>query len=283
MALELEARLEHLLSTAQEETKDIDLFAPINITEREECPICMIPLPYNEGEIIFKLCCGKKICRGCIHKHYLTLKAKSDAKGDLVKNLSDLAKLGLCAFCRQPVVIKDNGKIKQLKKLMKKNNTQAFMMMADQYNEGQGVIQSNTRAVEMYIRAAELGDADAYGNIGLAYELGDAVEQNISKSLEFYEVSAKKGSIVSHKHLASFLGNKGDILESIQHLKITACAGDKHSMDYLMEVYKDNLLTKEELTRTLRLCQASNNAMKSNDRDDARAMRETVMDFVGEI
>ena len=148
------------------------------------------------------------------------------------------------------------------------------MMMADQYNEGQGVIQSNTRALEMYIRAAELGDTEAFGNIGLAYELGDVVEQNISKSLEFYEVSAKKGSLVAHKHLASFLGNKGDILESIQHLKITACAGDKHSMDYLMEVYKDNLLSKEELTKTLHAFQKCTNNMKSKDRDDARVTRE---------
>jgi len=34
---ELEARLNNLLSTAQVETKDIDLFAPIE--EKEECPI----------------------------------------------------------------------------------------------------------------------------------------------------------------------------------------------------------------------------------------------------
>ena len=42
-SLELEARLDNLLSTAQEETKDIDLFAPI--PAREECPICLQILP----------------------------------------------------------------------------------------------------------------------------------------------------------------------------------------------------------------------------------------------
>ena len=44
-SLELKARLDTLLSTAQAETADIDLFATIDIQEREECPICMIPLP----------------------------------------------------------------------------------------------------------------------------------------------------------------------------------------------------------------------------------------------
>ena len=36
VSLELDARLDNLLSTAQAETVDIDIFAPINITEREK-------------------------------------------------------------------------------------------------------------------------------------------------------------------------------------------------------------------------------------------------------
>ena len=41
VSLELEARLDNLLATAQEETAD--MFAPI--PEKEECPICLLPLP----------------------------------------------------------------------------------------------------------------------------------------------------------------------------------------------------------------------------------------------
>ena len=47
ISLELEARLDNLLCTAQAETADIDLLAPLIITEREECPICLLPLPTN--------------------------------------------------------------------------------------------------------------------------------------------------------------------------------------------------------------------------------------------
>ena len=42
VSLELEARLDNLLATAQKETADIDLFAPI--PDKNECPMCMIPL-----------------------------------------------------------------------------------------------------------------------------------------------------------------------------------------------------------------------------------------------
>ena len=47
----------------------------------------------------------------------------------------------------------------------------------------------------MRIRAAELGYAVAFGFIGQHYEGGIAVEQDKSKAVAFYEVSAKKGSI----------------------------------------------------------------------------------------
>ena len=42
-------------------------------------------------------------------------------------------------------------------------------------------------------------------------------------------------------------------------------------MDELMARYKAKLLSKDDLTKTLRAFQASSNAMKSKDRDDARA------------
>jgi len=79
VSLELEARLDSLLSIAQAETADIDLFAPIIIAEREECPICLIPFHINETETVFMSCCGKQICGGCAYKHMLTDRDKKGA------------------------------------------------------------------------------------------------------------------------------------------------------------------------------------------------------------
>ena len=68
---------------------------------------------------------------------------------------------------------------------MKKNNPQSFIQMADKYRSGDGVFQSDTKSLEMYICAAELGNAEAYENIGWHYEQGIVVEQNISKAFGF--------------------------------------------------------------------------------------------------
>ena len=168
---------------------------------------------------------------------------------------------------------------------MKKNNPHGFLHMARLYTVGQSVIQSDTKSLDMLIRAAEIGYANAYCKIGIHYQEGIAVEQDMSKTLEFWEVAAKKGSVLGHKLLLKFHGENGDIQTSIRHIKVTASAGDKVAMDMLMNMYKDKLVSKEDLTQTLRAYQTSSNEMKSKDRDDARALlagQRDARDFMAE-
>jgi len=262
---ELEARLDNVLATVQTETADINLFAPI--TERDECPICLIPLPLKEDEIQFMVCCGKRICIGCRYKQTISEIKRDREKGVQKHDIK-------CAFCCQS---SPTNRIKALKKLMKKNNIQSFIQMSTHYKRGGGVIQSDTRALEMYIRAAELGDsARAYGMIGHYYIEGTVVEQNKSKAIEFYEVAAKKQSVFAHVMLAGFHGENEKMDESIKHLRVLASAGSQEAVDGLMMAYKEKLLSKEQLTQTLQAFQASNDEMKSKDRDDARAFNAAI-------
>jgi len=251
----LEARLDNLLSTALEETKNIDLFVPIR---KDECSICFIPLPLEEKYTTFMNCCGKTICEGCLFK-------------DMWKEIEKGKQRHLCAFCRKPT--NEGNYIKDMKKLMKNNNPEAFIQMAKKHVLGSdGVFQSNTRALEMYIRAAELGSANGFMNIGLYHSFGDGsivVEHNMTKARSFVEIAAKKGLVDAHRWLANYDSRIGNISTCNEHLKIAARAGDKRSMDDLMTVYKSNLLSKDELTQTLREHQASMNEMKSEDRKQA--------------
>ena len=183
VSFELEARLDNLLATAQEETSNIDLFAPIQ--EKEECPICMITLPIHEEEISFSECCGKYVCSGCVCENIKTYRNQIERRVITMEEFK-------CAFCRQPP---PKNTIKALKKLMKKNNTQAFLHMAGYYERGDGVMQSDIKALEMRIRAAELGNAQAYTLIAYQYDYGNLVGQNTPKVFEFLEIAAKKRSI----------------------------------------------------------------------------------------
>ena len=76
----------------------------------EECPICMVLLPRHQmSTVIFKTCCGKHICTGCIYAMY-----DSENGGDL------------CPFCRSPEKCSDQEKVNRIRKLMDKGNACAF-------------------------------------------------------------------------------------------------------------------------------------------------------------
>lgn len=164
---------------------------------------------------------------------------------------------------------------KLVKKLMKRDHPEAHSQMAALYEDGNGVLQSDTRALELYTRAAELGHTEAYLFIGSYYGQGIAVEQDESKAFEFFEVGAKKGSYNAHIWLAKFHGSNGNMQKFIEHLKVAAKAGCQISMDGVMAAYRDKLLSKDELTQTLRAFQVSSNEMKSKDRENARLMEES--------
>jgi len=176
---ELEARLNNLLSTTQAETADIDLFAPIPL--REECPICMLPLPFDENEIAFMTCCGKNICCGCIDQNTLTDIIKNGLKRNEMK----------CIFCRRLQSELDND-LKELKKLMKKNEPYAFLMMAARYESGNGVIQSHTKQLNMIICAAEFGNAHAFEYIGDCYRRGTELIKICQKRWNFMKSRQRK-------------------------------------------------------------------------------------------
>ena len=66
----------------------------------------------------------------------------------------------------------------------------------------------------------------------------------------------------------------GNIQKCIGHLKVIASVGDQESMDNLMRFYKHKLLSKEDLTQTLRAYQASSSETKSKDRENATRILE---------
>ena len=63
-----------------------------------DCPICMILIPSLDTGRTYMNCCGKVICRGCVH-------AVQRRDGGV----------GLCPFCRTPPPFSDKEMIKRYK------------------------------------------------------------------------------------------------------------------------------------------------------------------------
>ena len=218
----------------------------------EECPICMLPLPMGIRVVTFYSCCGKRICSGCV----LTIE-ESGAKD-------------LCAYCRTPPANSDEEEIERTEKLMEKGNARAFCMLGGHYaHRTRGMPQDMAKANELYLKAGELGCAEAYHNLGCSYRDGDGVEINEKKAKHYYEHAAINGDTDARHNLGCMEGQAGNHQRAMKHLLISASAGSKKSLNAVKGGYMAGYITKDEYANTMREYQKSQDEMKSNARDKA--------------
>jgi TPR repeat protein len=173
---------------------------------KEDCPICFLPMPKkfincitlppatitsvpiydfamaNEELAIVPLeqyfpCCGKSICSGCVHS---CRKSGNDGK---------------CPFCnsdRGGKTEEENNK--DITKRVAANDAASIYLLANSYRHGlRGLQQDQTRAIELYARAANLGHSKAHYNMACLYHEGG----DLTKAKFHLEAAAMAGHEVS--------------------------------------------------------------------------------------
>jgi len=106
----------------------------------DDCPICFVQLPISRNT--YKSCCGKVICKGCIHAVY---------------NRDEEA---LCPFCRAPTPESNEEIFQQLMKRADAGDAQGINNLGFYYADGiYGLPQDFDKALELWERAAKLGSA----------------------------------------------------------------------------------------------------------------------------
>ena len=222
--------------------------------EPEECPICLISMPYETKTSHFKSCCGKRICIGCIY-------------GMMVSEGKDL-----CAFCRMPDAKSDDERIKQIKKLMDKGNAEAFNNLAGWYAEGSyGLPQDLQKANELYLKAGKLGCAVSYYNLGISYLYGDRVQADRKKAKHYFELAAIGGHVLARHNSGCLEGDTGNERRAMKHFMISAKGGCEQSLDFVKQGFMENKVSKVEYANTLRAYHERQREMKSDQREKAKA------------
>ena len=225
----------------------------------EDCPICMMPLPVyaTHTGTTFHPCCGKDICDGCAYA--------MDESG--AKNL--------CPFCRTPKSMSNEETIGRVMKLMDAGNAEAFYALGGDYADGtRGMPQDWAKAIELWLKAGELGCAGAYFNLGIAYRFGNGVEVDKKKAKYFYELAAMKGDVQARNNLGCMEGQAGNHQRAMNHFKLAAKAGHANALDMVKEGYMAGHVTKEEYANVLREYQKSQDEMNSEARDEAAARHQ---------
>ena len=134
--------------------------------------------------------------------------------------------LGICAFCRELPASSDEETIERYKKLMEMGNAEAYHQLGAHYAGGElGLPQDLTKAMELWRKAGELGCAGGNSHLGESYRLGRGVDINIKKAYHYYELAAMGGDVTARHNLGVLEKRAGNEQRAYKHYMIAAKAG----------------------------------------------------------
>ena len=238
------------------ELRDELLFKQPESSHRGDCPICCVPLPLDETKSFMYNCCSKIICSGCCYTNQ-----KREWEASLRQS---------CAFCREPAPKTEEEAEKQRMKRIEANDPAAMRQHANlQYFKG-----DYQSALELCLKAAELGDAGAHYRLSGMYRRGHGVEIDEGKEIHHLEEAAIGGHPFARCMLGAIEWNNNINPErAVKHWIISATQGEDNSIKELMKIFKlgqnfniELYLSKDDLAATLRAHRAAVNATKSPQR-----------------
>jgi len=149
------------------------------------------------------------------------------------------------------------------------------------YEKGQfGLPQSRVKALELWNRAAELGHAPAYYNLGSSYEIGRGVGIDEKKAKHFYELAAMKGNVLARNFLGFFELGEGNVERALKHFMFAIAGGCAGTLREIRLEYMSTAntieeghrrITKEAFEKAMRAYQTYLDEIKSPQRDEAAA------------
>ena len=250
------------------EDDDEDLFKPP--PPKDECALCFLPLPNVTCNSVFFLCCGKRVCDGCNLKNDATRfwsnckRAMKDPPEPEIKKT--------CAFCREPAkVFSGEEHLQCYQKRMDMNDARAFHSIASDYARGDfGLPKDMDKAVELYLRAVELGLANACYNISRKYRAGGFLGFDKAKEKHFLKLAAKRGHVDARCNLGLYEYKQGNVDLGVKHLMISAAAGCDVSLKMIGTSYRSKSATKDQFEEALRAHEKAKKDMSSKERDMAK-------------
>ena len=244
---------------------------------KEDCSICFLPMPQqliccvslppatitsvpiydfvkaNEelaGEVmeLYYPCCGKSICKGCIH------------------SFGTSGNIWTCPFCNTGQSSKtDEEHVEEIMKRVEANDAGAICLLANSFYHGlNGMLQDHAKAMELLTKSAELGYSKAHSSLGNIYYEGG----NMKKAKFHLEAGAMAGHEVARKNLGVMECNSGNIEQAVKDWTIAASAGCYIAMHHVRKHFELGVISRESINSTLAAYNNSCVEMRSKARDD---------------
>jgi TPR repeat protein len=195
-------------------------------------------------------CCGKSICRGCIHSFGMT------------------GNNGKCPFCKAEKVSKTYAEsVAEMMKRVEAQDAGAMNQLAQNYYfGGSDLQQDHAKAMELWKQAVALGSSQAHFYLAEAYHHD---LEDLKKAQFHYEAAAVAGHEVARCNLAIMEkeSGSGNIERVLKHLRIAASAGNYAAMNFIRKFFEKGVVSRESIDSTLTAYNNSCAEMRSEARD----------------
>ena len=252
---------------------------------RDECPICCHVLPLASDESVYRPCCGKIICHGCIVGRQRAILESTGYIIDGITPEEEQFRLilehwsNLCPFCRSEDPDDEEEYVERLLNRINIRNDEdyanALNTLGTFYHDGKGGLpQSIQKAEELFQQSYDLDYPTAAFHLFYLYKSHHPDQKE--KMMGYARRGETLGNIRCTQELGDLAYESGNFEEYKRLNMKGARSGNDNARDNLMAIYKGSkglLLSKDDLTITLRAHQASNDEMKTVQRGFARRFR----------
>jgi uncharacterized protein len=162
------------------------------------------------------------------------------------RTLGTLLLLPALSFSQQPVAVQptepktESSDLATLRSSAANGDAVAERKLAEAYDQGSGVGQSDQLAANLYRKAADQGDAEAQNRLGVMFSLGRGMQKSKEDAVLWYRASAKQGYALAMFNLGTAYYN-GDGVPSDLSLAYAW---------FLLSQEAGNSAAKDAVTRT---------------------------------
>jgi TPR repeat protein len=170
-----------------------------------------------------------------------------------------------CPFCNSDRNSKTRDEqVEDNMKRVEVNDAFSTCMLADSYYHGLNDFQQDqTKGMELYIRAANLGCRQAHHHLADIYQGAGLLK----KAKFHYEAAAMAGNEAARNSLGCIEFESGNIERAMKHWTIGASAGGYIAMHHLRICFEKGHVSRESINSTLADYNASCAEMRSEARD----------------
>lgn len=154
---------------------------------------------------------------------------------------------------------------------MEAGDADAVFTMGASYMYGDDDTQQDIqKALELFLRAVQLGSIEAHNKIGMLYSDGNYLLKDPKKSIYHFQQGAVKGCEYARFHIGLEEFKMGNIDRAIKHWVIGASIGHKSSLDNVEVGFTRGHATKAQYEKAMRGYQFYLDEAKTETRDKVR-------------